>query len=70
MVSVHACLLSPLCWNLKNTYTLKLNFVLTLCYYSVHHLASFIIAVSSAGQYQHGVHVVLSVGSDTSAIVI
>jgi hypothetical protein len=70
MVSVHACLLSPLCSNLKNIYTLKLHFVLALCYYSTHHLDSFIIAVNSAGQYQNGVHAILSVGSDTSAIVM
>jgi hypothetical protein len=50
--------------------TLKLNFVFTLCYYSIHRLGSFIIAVSSGGQYQNGVHAILSVGSDTSAIVI
>ena len=70
MVSVHACLLSPLCSNLKNINTLKLHFVLALCYYSIHHLGSFTIAVNNAGQYQHGVHAILSVGSDTSAIVM
>jgi len=41
-------------------YKLKLNFVLKLCYYSIHHLASFNIAVNSAV-----VHAMLSVGSDT-----
>jgi hypothetical protein len=51
----------------EKIYTMKLNFVLTLCYYSIHRLAFFIIAVSSAGQYQNGVHAILSLGSDTSA---
>ena len=62
MVSVHACLSSPVCSNLKNMYTLKLHFLLALSYYSKHRLASFIVAVNSAGEYQHGIHVVLSVG--------
>jgi hypothetical protein len=44
---------------------LKLNFVLTLCYYSIHHVASFLISVNTAGA-----HAILSVGSDTSAIVM